>query len=73
MSKLTFTNLIMKSGMSMSQIARDSGLSLSTISKIAAGTRKPSLATVVYLAGTMGVSKMEVIDAILGGENEKAA
>ena len=74
MSHSTFAALIQQSGQSMSQIARDSGVSLSHISKIASGDRKPSLPTVVHLAATIGVDRMVLIDAIFGeAKNGKAA
>jgi len=61
----TFANLVTRSGKTMAQIARDSGLSLSTISRLASGDRLPSITTLVGLAKAIGVPVDAVADACI--------
>ena len=61
----TFANLVMRSGLSMSQIARESGVSLSTISKIASGTRRPSIKVALQLSPTMGCTWVDIVQATM--------
>ena len=62
--KVYITNLIIKSGKSMTQVAKDAGISLAHLSKISGGTRMPSVETVSKLAEVFGVSEQEVLSAI---------
>jgi DNA-binding XRE family transcriptional regulator len=55
--------LYARSGKTMAQIAQDCGISTSSISKIIANKRRPSLETAVDLARSLGVSVQTVVDA----------
>ncbi len=66
----TFNQLITMSGKTMTQIAAESGLSLATISKIAKGTRKPSVRTLCVLTRALGANLEQVAEAVGGGIEE---
>ena len=61
----TFANLIIRSGLSMSQIARESGVSLATVSKVAAGTRTPSVRVALQLSVVMGCTWVDIIQSTM--------
>jgi transcriptional regulator with XRE-family HTH domain len=56
----------------MSQIARDSGISLSHISKISGGTRNPSLPVLAAMSDALGCEEQDIIEAIGWGGHGKA-
>lgn len=68
----TFASLVSKSGKSLSQIARESDISLSMVSRIQSGDRTPSLAVLISVARALGVPTSELVDAV-EVELEKAA
>ena len=63
MSQSKFANLVVRSGKSMSQIARESGVSLATVSKVAAGVRTPSIHVALHLASAMGCTWVDIVQA----------
>ena len=71
--KIRFIHLITRSGKSMSQIARDSGLSLAHLSKVTNGVRMPSLGAINLLVEAMGIPAQDIIDAINAGWHHDAA
>lgn len=70
----TFAELLARSGKSMSRIARESGISISMVSRVASGDRIPSLSMVFKLASAIGVHPSTMLEAFNQPESiQKAA
>lgn len=65
---MTIQQLISHSGKSMSRIARESGLSLSHVSRISRGERTPSPDVILRLAIVLGANAMDVLSAVVRQE-----
>jgi transcriptional regulator with XRE-family HTH domain len=72
-----FANILTRSGKSMSQVSRETGLSLSHISKMASGTRRPGVEAAILLSRALGVGVEDMLRAFDFGvevdDGQKAA